>query len=107
MYDLNPAIDFTKFRNSEVAQDIMPARCEIDGTTFELHVDRRWGHFVLYLTVRAVRGMVPLDSYAGTVERTLSKSASNEAIVREANDMVQVLLPSTYEARKQLALAMA
>lgn len=107
MYDLNPAIDYTKFHIGEIAQDIMPARCEIDGTTFELHVNRRWGHSVLYLTVKAVRGMVPLDNYAGTVMRTLSKSASNEAIVREANDMVQVLLPSTYEARKRITLAMA
>ena len=85
---------------------VQTPQCDIDGTTFTLSIVPQIGGLIR-LTVSAYRGMVALDHYAGTVERTLPASANDAAIAIEANDMVQVLLPSTYEARKTIALLMA
>ena len=85
---------------------VQTPQCEIDGTAFTLSVVPQIGGLIR-LTVRPWRGMIDMKNYAGTVERTLPVSANDEAIAIEANDMVQVLLPSTYEARKTIALLMA
>lgn len=104
MYVYNPHATFTALSVS--LRHVQTPQCEIDGTAFTLSVVPQIGGLIR-LTVEAHRGMVKLDHYAGTVERTLPASANDEAIAIEANDMVQVLSPSTYEARKQIALAMA
>lgn len=103
MYAYTPSTTFTALSVS--LRGVQTPQCEIDGTTFTLSVVPQIGG-LLRLTLRSWRGMIELSHYAGTVERTLPVSANDEAIAIEANDMVQALLPSTYEARKQIALAM-
>jgi len=104
MYAYIPSTTFTALSVS--LRHVQTPQCEIDGTTFTLSVVPQIGGLIR-LSVGAHRGMVKLDHYAGTVERTLPVSANDKAIAIEANHMVQVLLPSTYEARKQIAMAMA
>lgn len=103
MHAYNPP---SKFSAQSIAMRAFIApRCEVDGTMFTVELSPQIGGLIR-LTVRAQRGMLALDYYAGTVERTLPVSTNDAAIAIEANDMVQQLLPSTLEARKQIALAM-
>lgn len=104
MYAYTPSATFTALSVS--LRHVQTPQCEIDGTTFTLSVVPQIGGLIR-LTVGSWRGMINMLNYAGTVERTLPVSANDEAIAIEANDMVQELLPRTYEARKQIALLMA
>lgn len=103
MHTYNPSATFTALSVS--LRHVQTPQCEIDGTAFTLSVVPQIGGLIR-LTLKSWRGMIELSHYAGMIERTLPVSANDEAIAIEANDMVQQLLPNTYEARKQIVMLM-